>query len=304
MAGKHSKKLFEKRNKNVIINSVTKNSEHKTLSLPFKIIISATALSLCLSLILVGAYFVPGKIHANILNDAVSRFESGSSYVEGLQILESYNSDIKGWLKIDGANINCAVCQTDNDQFYINHNQNGKKSRYGALFLSANDTFERNGDKNIVIYGNNMKDGSMFGSLKKYRKLNFYKQNPSINLYHQGGDENYIIFAVMLISSSADDQNTYNPAKSYFIDENEFNRWYDETLQRSLINTTVTAEYGDEFLTLVTLADDFEGARLVVVAKKSTEWQISQTDVTEAGVNPKIKYPKIWYTQRGLEYPY
>lgn len=304
MAGKHSRGLFEKRNKNVVINSTTKSNQQKILSLPFKIIISAIALSLCVSLILVSAYFIPGKTHEKILREAAAKFESSASTTEGIQILASYNSDIKGWLKIEGAGINCAVCQSDNDSYYLNHNQNGKKSRYGALFLAANDSFKRNDDKNIVIYGNNMKDGLMFGNLKKYRNLNFYKQNPSLKLFYEGAEESYIIFAVMLISSSADDKNTYNPSKSYFIDQNEFDEWYNETLQRSLINTTVTAEYGDEFLTLVTRAYDFDGARLVLTAKKVTERQLSQTDVTGAKVNPKIKYPKIWYTKRGLQYPY
>ena len=298
MAGKHSKKFFERKSRQVIAFN---QSERKQLSLPFKIIISAVSVSLCLSLVLVGAYFVPSNINSKLLQKTAATFEA-----EGLVALTEQNSNIKGWLKIDGADISCAVCQTDNDTYFINHNQNGKKSRYGALFLSSSDSFVRGGDKNIVIYGNNMKDGSMFGSLKKYRNLNFYKQNPSIKLYYDNEFESYIIFAVMLVGSSADDggDSVYNPSKSYFVSETEFDEWYAETSQRSLINTTVTAEYGDEFLTLVTVADDFDGARLVVMAKKSTEWEISQTDVTGAGVNPKIKYPKIWYTERGLQYPY
>ena len=75
-------------------------------------------------------------------------------------------------------------------------------------------------------------------------------------------------------------------------------------MQRSLINTNVSVEYGDEMLSLVTVADDFDGARLVVTAKKSTEQQVAKTDFAGARVNPKIKYPKAWYEQRGLKYPY
>lgn len=301
MAGKHSKKLFEKRSKSVV---AFKGVQNKTISLPFKIIISATAVSLALSLVFVAAYFVPGKVQAKLMSDASDIFENAASYDEGLAMLAADNADIKGWLKIENTEINSAVCQSDNDSYYINHNQDGKKSRYGALFLSSNDTFERNGDKNIVIYGNNMKDGLMFGTLKKYRNLNFYKQNPVINLYYNGSAEKYIIFSVMLIGSSAEENENYNPSKSYFQNDSEFNEWYNETVQRSLINTTVTVEYGDEMLSLVTVADDFDGARLVVTAKKSTEQQIVKTDFASARVNPKIKYPKAWYEQRGLKYPY
>lgn len=301
MAGKHTKKFFEKRSEIVI---VSKEYGQKTISIPFKIIISATALALVLSLVLVGAYFVPGKTQAKLLSRAEDIFENSASYDEGLARLAADNADIKGWLKIDGADINSVVCQSENDSYYINHNQNGKRSRYGALFLSSNDTFERNGDKNIVIYGNNMKDGLMFGNLKKYRNLNFYKQNPYVSLYYEGNAENYIIFAVMLIGSFSDTENGYNLSKSYFVNEQEFDEWYSETASRSLINTTVDLEYGDEMLTLVTVADDFDGARLVVMAKKIKKWQNTKIDVSGATVNAKIKYPKMWYEKRGLEYPY
>lgn len=126
-----------------------------------------------------------------------------------------------------------------------------------------------------------------------------------MKLYYGGEAESYIIFAVMLISSSADDEGEiYNPAKSYFATKQEFDGWYNETAQRSLINTTVTPQYGDDLLTLVTTADDFDGARLVVIAKKLTDRDASSIDVTEACVNARIKYPQIWYTDRGLKYPY
>lgn len=310
MAGKHSKGFFDL-NRSTTVDKIVPTQRQKrtafeqnSMSLPFKIIIVALVICLSLSLVFVGGFFISGKIHKGILTDA-ERIFSLSNSEAAIKALSGKNSDIKGWLKIDGTDVNCAVCQTDNDTYYINHNQKGKKSRYGALFLSAADSFTRDGDKNIVIYGNNMKDGTMFGTLKKYRNLNFYKQNPDIKLYYGDKAENYIIFAVMLIGYSENDAGiAYNPSKSYFSDEAEFDEWYKETTQRSLINTTVTAQCGDEFLTLVTGADDFDGARLVVLAKKTTEWDIEHTDVSGATVNANIRYPKKWYIERGMEYPY
>lgn len=305
MASKHSKNFLDLR-KSVYVTSLdTKSVERTSLSLPFKIIIIALVASLVLSSVLVGNFFMQSNAHKAILADAKQVFESLNSD-DALKTLAEENADIKGWLKIEGTNIDCAVCQGDDDTFYINHNQLGKKSRYGALFLSKDDSFERNGnDRNIVIFGNNMKDGEMFGSLKKYRNLNFYKQNPFVELYFGDEIQKYIVFSVMLVSSSADDNgDIYKPYKSHFTDENDFKLWAEETYSRSLINTTVEAEYGDDILTLVTVADDFDGARLVVMAKKTDEWNAERTDVSGASVNAKIKYPKIWYITRGLEYPY
>ncbi len=305
MAGKHSKKLFDF-SKSVYATAPNTNTvRQKPLSLPFKVIIAVLTISLVLSAVLVGNFFMQSNMQKRLLSDARAIFGSSTSSA-AIKELAKENDDIKGWLKINGTDIDCAVCQGDDNKYYINHNQLGKKSRYGALFLSANDSFERKGkDRNIVIFGNNMKDGTMFGSLKKYRNLNFYKQNPCIQLYYGEEAETYIIFAVMLISSSADDSgNIYKPYKSFFADKTEFESWITESYSRSLINTTVKAEYGDNILTLVTVADDFDGARLVVMAKKIDEWDAAHTDVGNAAVNPKIKYPKIWYTTRGLKYPY
>lgn len=305
MASKHSKSFFDFRKSVYAASPYVEVVERTPLSLLFKIIIAVLVISLVLSAAFVGNFFMQSNSHKKLLANAKATFVSQNSG-DALKTLAKENRDIKGWLKIDGTNIDCVVCQSNDDSFYINHNQIGKKSRYGALFLSKDDSFERtNGDRNIVIFGNNMKDGTMFGSLKKYRNLNFYKQNPFIQLYFNDETQNYVVFSVMLLSSSADDNgDIYKPYKSHFANEDEFDLWLQETTSRSLINTTVTANYNDEFLTLVTVADDFDGARLVVMAKKVTEWDLSHTDVSGATVNAKIKYPKIWYTTRGLEYPY
>lgn len=305
MAGKHTKSFFDF-SKNVYVTSPDTNAlERATLSLTFKIIISVLIISLVLSSVFVGNFFFQSNAHKKLLSHAKATFESKTSD-DAIKTLAKENEDIKGWLKIEDTDIDYAVCQGEDDTFYINHNQLGKKSRYGALFLSKNDSFERkDNDRNIVIFGNNMKDGTMFGSLKKYRNLQFYKQHPCIQLYHGKNAETYIVFAVMLVSSSGDDNGEiYMPSKSHFADDSDFNSWSNETYSRSLINTTVKVEYGDDILTLVTVANDFEGARLVVMAKKTDEWDASHTDVTAATVNPQIKYPKTWYSTRGLEYPY
>lgn len=305
MASKHSKGFFDFRKSVCTLSPEQCRVERAPLSLPFKIIISALVLSLVLSSALVGSFFMQSNSHKRILSQARLVFESQNSG-DAIKTLAEENEDIKGWLKIDGTNINCAVCQNDDDSFYINHNQLGKKSRYGALFLSEGDSFERkSGDKNLVIFGNNMKDGEMFGSLKKYRNVNFYKQNPFIKLYFGDEAQKYVVFSIMLVSSSADDNGEiYKPYKSHFADESDFDQWVNETASRSLINTTVTAKHGDDILTLVTVADDFDGARLVVMAKKLSDWDANHIDVSNASVNAKIKYPKIWYTTRGLKYPH
>lgn len=300
MASKHSKSIFDFK-KSVCVTASGSSRAQTPISLPFKIIIFVFIISLVLSMLFVTRFFAQGIFHKKLLSDAKDVFYNNKSNV-AIQALAIDNPDIKGWLKINNTQIDCAVCQGEDNDFYTNHNQLGKKSRHGALFLSSDDTFSRKGgDRNIVIYGNNMDDGTMFGTLKQYRNLSFYKQNPCIELYYGNKNESYIVFAVMLVDSSSKD---YDFTKSRFSDKSEFRSWYGETCDRSIINTTVPVEYGDSLLTLVTSADDFDGAQLVVMAKKMDAWDIAHTDVSTAVANANPKHDKAWYDEKGLKCPY
>lgn len=304
MAGKHSKSLFDFKKSAYAAPKSRKPSIFSTISLPFKVILFAFVLVLVATAILITAFFMQSSSHDDILSDAKATFYSADSSIT-LKQLAQQNPDIKGWLKIDGTNIDCAVCQSEDNKYYMEHNQLREESRHGALFLQTNDNiFRHGGDKNIVIFGNNMQDGTMFGTLKEYRKLNFYKSNPYVELFYGEQTETYAVFSVMLISSMEDDGGLlYKPYKSYFTDDDDFNSWLEETRHRSIISTTINVENGDNILTLVTTADDFEGARLVVMAKQIDELD-TELNIYNAFFNPKPKYPKIWYKTKGYEYPY
>ena len=163
MASKHSKSFFDFR-KNPIVTP-SGDSGKKSFSLPFKIIISVLVVSLVVSTFFLGRFFIEGSSHKKMQANARETFNS-AGYAEAIKTLSQQNGDIKGWIKIEGTDINDAICQKD-DEFYKNHNQLGKKSRYGALYLSSNDNFG-SGDLNVTIYGNNMKDDTMFGSLQEF----------------------------------------------------------------------------------------------------------------------------------------
>lgn len=306
MAGKHSKSIFDIRLKPIKIkNPIDVIRQTPKNKLPFVIMTMFLVVSLVLSLCFVGGFFVSSNKQRKILSQSAGYFKDYGGN-EAIKKLSAKNEDIIGWINIENTDFSYAICQGNDDKYYVNHNMYKSKSRYGALFLSCTDSFERrDGDKNIVIFGNNVNDGSMFGNLDKYRNINFYKQNPCIDVYYGDMQEKYIVFSVMLISSSQDDAGAiYKPYKSYFVDEREFIDWRNETLMRSIITTPLSVEYGDEMLTLVTSADDFEGARLVVMAKKITHWDATHTNVDDATISKQTKYPKIWYTTRGQEYPY
>ena len=211
MAGKHSKSIFDIKLKPIRFkNPITAIRKMPKNKLPFAIITLFLVVSLIVSSCFVGRYFISGNKQQNILADSAEAFKANGGN-GAIKQLSAQNHDIIGWINIENTDICYPVCQSVDDTYYLNHNQFGSKSRYGALFLSASDSFERNNDKNIVIYGNNIKNGAMFGNLDKYRNINFYKQNPCIDIYYGDWQEKYVVFAVMLISSSKDDASLYKP---------------------------------------------------------------------------------------------
>lgn len=95
--------------------------------------------------------------------------------------LYEQNKDLAGWLSIAGTNINYPVMQTGekNGDFYLHHDFEKKESDHGTLFIDArNDYVDR--DTNLIIYGHNMRDGTMFGGLKSFMDKNYFEQHPEL----------------------------------------------------------------------------------------------------------------------------
>ncbi len=93
------------------------------------------------------------------------------------------NSDFKGWITVPNTRVDNPIYQTADNSFYLTHNQKKAKKRLRlAVFDCENKITEEETDKNLVIYGHHMKNGSMFADLTKYRSLSFYRQKiPRLN---------------------------------------------------------------------------------------------------------------------------
>ena len=218
--------------------------------------------------------------------------------------LRKENYDFSGWLTVSGTNIDNPVYQHTDDSFYLNHDQRQQPDEHGTLYLSADDVIDKNGqDKNLVIYGHNMTDGTMFGTLKRYRNLDFFKKNPAVSFSTVYGDDIYKVFAVFLVDATETAPEDFDIRRSKF-SYTAFCKWMDGVKERSIINTGVEVEYEDRMLTLVTCADDFENARLVVMARILHENEAIKTFADTAIANPSPRYPEGWYKKHSLEYPY
>lgn len=231
-------------------------------------------------------------------------YKISAAALKAHEILKKRNSDFRGWISLPGAGVDNPVYQTNNNSYYLDHNQNKEKSVYGALFFDySNNVTEEQIDRNLIIYGHEMKNGSMFGSLKKLRNLSFYKENSTIELTLYGKKSVYRIYSLFVLNASKKDDEgyIYNIYRQNFLNDEDFFSWVSEAKERSIINTNVEVLPEDDILTLITCAGDFDNARLVVMAKKLKNSDNQSPQNSDAHTNTDPRYPAKWYNDRGIK---
>ena len=191
-------------------------------------------------------------------------YNGPTSYQKYLPIYEQ-NDDFIAWIKIDGTKIDYPVMQTINDpNFYLKHAFDKSYSDYGVPYIQENCLID-NCD-NIVVYGHNMNNGSMFADLCKYEDEEFYKEHKYIQfdtLLDYGRYEIVAVFKTVAYSDEGFKYFNFVNAE----DEADFNEYIETCKSLQLYDTGVGAEYGDILLTLSTCEYSQTDGRIVVVAK-------------------------------------
>ncbi|MEY8354286.1 class B sortase [Lachnospiraceae bacterium 54-53] len=224
---------------------------------------------------LCGYYLQGGQAEAGInklreIKAEGEKAESGSvgrsmdgilpQYVE----LAAENPDFIGWLTIDGTSVDYPVMWTPEEpEYYSRRGFDKKKSNNGLLFMDeASNLYDYGG--NVIIYGHNMKNGSMFADLMNYTDENYWAEHPSIQLDTLQETRIYEIAAV----AASDDPDELPFAFVRSEDEAEAETALDNMRTGSLYDTGVEMKYGDDFLTLSTCDYSAETGRMVVIARR------------------------------------
>ena len=116
--------------------------------------------------------------------------------------LQSVNPDIQAWLYMSGSSIHYPVLQAEDNSTYLYRLADGSSNAHGSLFIDCRNAGDFS-DWNTLIYGHNMKDGSMFGGLKKYRKQAYYDVHPEMTLFTPEKTYRMEIFAAVTTDVSA-----------------------------------------------------------------------------------------------------
>ncbi len=188
--------------------------------------------------------------------------------MERFQNLYTQNNDLVGWLTIPETSIDYPVVQCEDNDYYLHHNFYQEEDKYGCLYVKDIADVDTP-CTNFIIYGHNMKDGSMFGNLDQYKDQSFCIDNPYITFDTLYEERTYQILAVFLSQVYREDEDVFKYYQFYEArTEAEFRDFYENILEMALYDTGVTAVFGDTFLTLSTCAYHVEDGRFVVVAKR------------------------------------
>lgn len=188
--------------------------------------------------------------------------DNEEKYVVDFEKLKEKNSDIVAWLKVNGTNIETTVVKTTNNDYYLTHNFNKEYNSAGWIFADYKNKVDGT-DKNLVIYGHNMRDDSMFGSLKWVINEDWYnnEDNKYITLITENETQVYEVFSVYRIEK----EDYY--IQTNFDTEKEFNTFAQTIKKRSKKDFNVDVNKEDNILTLSTCANNNK-YRVVLHAKK------------------------------------
>ena len=176
--------------------------------------------------------------------------------------LQAENPDVIGWIRFDDQQalaINYPVLYSGDNQAYLRTDWQGNHRIAGSIFLEGLNKPDFSDYYNI-IYGHNMKDGTMFSGLSQYRDVAFWQKNPYFTVYTPETAYRYQIFSCEEAENGSDVyQIGYQPGDTY-------QQFIDQMVQRSLVQTGIHPQSSNKVLTLSTCKEDGGDARFTVHA--------------------------------------
>jgi len=180
------------------------------------------------------------------------------------QTMKQKNEDYVCWIMVPGTEINYPVMKRDNS-FYLNHDIEGKKNRHGSIFMDEN--CDAAGDV-LLLHGHHMKDGTMFGSLKKYKDKKFCEENREVVLEFEEEYARYQIFAIAQVDLLSEGSfrfevlpQTTEEKVLYIEGLDKASFWFDEDVLADGVENS-------SFVVLSTCDYGTDEERLLVAAKK------------------------------------
>lgn len=174
--------------------------------------------------------------------------------------LKKLNTNTKGWIQVNGTNINYPFVQTNDNKYYLTHSFDNSYNSAGWVFMDYRNDIE-NFSKNTILYAHGRLDTTMFGSLRNITKSKWFSNsnNYIVKLSTEFENTLWQVFSVYQIPTT----NDYIEVDFY--SDEDFLSWANILINRSHYNFNTTIQANDNILTLSTCYDDYE--KVVLHAK-------------------------------------
>ena len=209
----------------------------------------------------------PEQITSPVVTEPTAEADTEPVILPEYAVLYEQNNDLFGWLRIDDTPINYPVMHTPEEpQFYLHRAFDASDAQSGTPFLEG-DCFE--GCGNYILYGHHMKSGTMFGTLPKYADKEYWEQHKTIcfdTLYKHG---EYEVIAAFYGEATAGSDSVFRYHQfTDLTDPDVFAKFIEQVEAAAIYDTGITAEYGDELITLSTCSYHTADGRFAVVARR------------------------------------
>lgn len=233
----------------------------------------------------------------NVITIAPTEEEEQQHNIDIMSYYKGISDKVVGFIELEGCDIYQPVVQDPEDTtntYFLTHTYYDEQNKGGAIFMDYRCTISEDYvSPNIVLYGHNQEDGTMFGNLKNYKQnLEFYAENPTVTLRTDYETGTYLIYA-FFVTNALEKQDSNGEVFHYhdyieaLNDEATFDWYMGEVQSRNQIISPVKAEFGDKLLVLSTCSNEFSNSRFVVFARKLRDGEsVSDYDFTSASFNP------------------
>lgn len=233
----------------------------------------------------------------NVITIAPTEEEEQQHNIDIMSYYKGISDKVVGFIELEGCDIYQPVVQDPEDTtntYYLTHTYYDEQNKGGAIFMDYRCTVSEDYvSPNLVLYGHNQEDGTMFGNLKNYKQnLEFYADNPTVTLRTEYETGTYLIYA-FFVTNALEKQDSNGEVFHYhdyieaLNDEATFDWYMGEVQSRNQIISPVKAEFGDKLLVLSTCSNEFSNSRFVVFARKLRDGEsVSDYDFTTASFNP------------------
>lgn len=174
-------------------------------------------------------------------------------------VLLEKNEDIIGWLYSEDTPINLPIVQSTDNDYYLRRLIDGTWNSSGTLFVDYRNAGDFS-DNNTIIYGHNMKNKEMFGTLPYYKEQSYFNEHPVMWLLTPAGNYKIELVAGYVTSTTS---NVYSFDQS----EEDVFATVQQAVEKSTFRTDVEISQGDRFLTLSTCSYEYDNARYVLIGR-------------------------------------